>query len=265
MLTIDTHVHTAHSDGRSSVSSIVGAAKRSGLSLIAITDHFPFPAQLNPQPWAMKEERLNDYLRAIPQEADIRILTGGEVDFLGGFESWTRALLQRTHLDYVIGSLHLSFIGLSRDNIEQIPLVFQNFEEAYRAYYKTLRTMIQSGLFDSVGHFDLIKKNYTEELFLTRSARYRDEVRETLACLRDSGMVMEINTGGLRRTEREIYPAPWIVEEAVELGIELTVGTDAHHSEDLGLGYEFVERLLSRLSVKSLVYFENRAKVRVDV
>ncbi len=244
---------------------MVDAAKKSGLSLIAITDHFPCPMELPPQSWTMKKACLNEYVCNIPQDPDIKVYRGAEVDFLGGFESWTRALLEQVELDYVIGSLHLSFVGLSRDNAKQIPPGLTGFADAYEAYYETLRTMIQSGLFDCVGHLDLIKKNFTADLSLTKSARYKDEVRKTLAHLKDSGMVMEINTQGLLRNEHEIYPAPWIIEEAVKLGIELTVGTDAHAPEQLRLGYEQVEHILRGLNVTSLVYFENRMREHIEI
>ena len=41
-------------------------------------------------------------------------------------------------------------------------------------------------------------------------------------------MKLELNTAGLRKECKEIYPSLWILKEAKRLGIELIAGSDAH-------------------------------------
>ena len=49
-----------------------------------------------------------------------------------------------------------------------------------------------------------------------------------------AGSVLEVNTGGgVRNTSGALYPSPFILREALRLGIPVMVTADAHHPEHL--------------------------------
>ena len=48
---------------------------------------------------------------------------------------------------------------------------------------------------------------------------------------------MELNTAGLRKECREIYPSPIIVRLASDLGVPITFGSDAHAPNEVGLNF----------------------------
>jgi histidinol-phosphatase (PHP family) len=50
-------------------------------------------------------------------------------------------------------------------------------------------------------------------------------------------VAMELNTAGLRKDCKEIYPSPQIVKLAAEMGLPITFASDAHKPEELGANF----------------------------
>ena len=99
-------------------------------------------------------------------------------------------------------------------------------------YFDLLTQAAESGLFEIIGHADLPKKFgiYPErdctplfERFLQAAARAQ--------------VAMELNTAGLRKDCREIYPAPRIVQLAKKHGVAITFGSDAHAPGEVGMNF----------------------------
>ena len=58
--------------------------------------------------------------------------------------------------------------------------------------------------------------------------------RRLMDAIRRTGMAMELNTAGLRKDCREIYPARPLVQLAAEYGVPITFGSDAHAVGEVG-------------------------------
>ena len=50
-------------------------------------------------------------------------------------------------------------------------------------------------------------------------------------------VAMELNTAGLRKNCREIYPSPQIVQMAAKIGVPITFASDAHAIEEVGMNF----------------------------
>jgi histidinol-phosphatase (PHP family) len=48
---------------------------------------------------------------------------------------------------------------------------------------------------------------------------------------------MELNTAGLRKDCKEIYPSRQIVQIAADLGVPITFGSDAHAPGEVGMNF----------------------------
>ena len=59
-----------------------------------------------------------------------------------------------------------------------------------------------------------------------------------LDAIKDAGICMELNTSGLRRTCREVYPSQVIVEAMRQREIPITLGSDAHKPEETGYAFD---------------------------
>ena len=80
----------------------------------------------------------------------------------------------------------------------------------------------ESGLFDIIGHADLCKFAFIPQqdctLLFTRF----------LQAAKRRGVAVELNTAGLRKECREIYPSPRIVQMATAFRVPITFASDAH-------------------------------------
>jgi histidinol-phosphatase (PHP family) len=85
-------------------------------------------------------------------------------------------------------------------------------------------------LFEIIAHADLPKK------FGFIPQRDCTPVFERfLTAAKKAGVAMELNTAGLRKDCKEIYPAPQIVRLAYQYGVPITFGSDAHAPGEVGM------------------------------
>ena len=108
---------------------------------------------------------------------------------------------------------------------------------SWRPYLDQVRAAARSGLFDTIGHLDVVKR-YLYPYVLPADLAARPELFEpVLRAMVESGTALEVNTSGLRHSVRETYPPAPIVERFRELGgRSVTAGSDAHRSDWLRLG-----------------------------
>jgi len=198
-----------------------------------------------------------DVLEAKERYADqIEILLGYEVDWLPGHMD--KRVLQ-ADVDYLIGSVH--FIDKwGFDNPEFLNgWKEKDIDEIWQAYFEATEAMANSGLFDIVGHFDLIKVFK----YLPKQDT-RILAKDALKAIKASGMVLELNTAGLRKPTGEIYPSKTLLEAAYELDIPITFSSDAHSPKQVGLGYEAATQLARDVGYTKAVTFKGRDKKLVN-
>ena len=237
-LPADYHSHTClcrHATGKPT--EYAAAARRVGLQEIGFTDHAPMPED-DFDDWRMPSKELDLYVAWV-QEArqdhpDLNIRLGLEVDYLPGLEPWIQDLTRRHPWDYLIGSVHYLFPGWAVDDPRQI----REWEkrdpvQVWQLYVERLTAAAKSGLFDVIGHVDLPKKF---------GFRPPDDVvafyRPFLLAARKAGVAIELNTAGLRKECREIYPGRALLEAAHREGIPITFSSDAHAPEEMGAGFQ---------------------------
>jgi len=262
----DLHTHTylcKHADG--AAEDYVRAAIDRGLSMIGCTDHAPMPDDYDEKHRMNFEQFHAVYKPAVLELREkykgvIDVKFGVEGDFFPGTEDWVRDFHAANDFDYVIGSVH--YLGeWGFDN----PVFVHKYDEAnideiYERYFDHIRRSAESGLFDIIGHCDLVKK------FGHRPTRNMDEiVRETMKAVKASGIVVEINTSGLRKPVAEMYPSENILKIAGELGIPLTLGSDAHTPGDVGRDFDKARALIERYGRGMVSVFTRRQRSEVRI
>ncbi|WP_054697340.1 PHP-associated domain-containing protein [Syntrophomonas palmitatica] len=78
-------------------------------------------------------------------------------------------------------------------------------------------------------------------------------------------MVIEINSAGLRKPVREIYPAQELLEVMFSLNIPITLGSDAHHPEQLGEGLADVVRSARQAGYRKVAVLAGRKQSLVSI
>ena len=116
------------------------------------------------------------------------------------------------------------------DNPEQLSL-WKNADsfEVWSIYFDRLTQAAESGLFEIIGHADLPKK------FNIRPAQDCAPLyRRFLDAVKNKNIAIELNTAGLRKDCREIYPCRALLELAAERKVPITFGSDAHAPGEVG-------------------------------
>lgn len=114
-------------------------------------------------------------------------------------------------------------------------------------YYQRVAELCALGGFDVLGHFDLVRKHNKALAFFDESEDwYKNVALKALDTVADSGVVLEVNYGGmLRGATDDVYPSPWLLVEAKLRGIPIQINADAPHH--LGVHHEHCRDLLKRV------------------
>jgi histidinol-phosphatase (PHP family) len=260
---VDYHMHTplcGHAVGEPS--EYVEQALRVGLSEIGFSDHAPLVSHEDAR-YTMNASQLPLYHQMIEtiqkKYAPFPIKLGLEADYIPGFETKTRAILDGYPYDFVIGSIHFIDAWAFDDPDEKIKWKDKDVNRVYRDYYKLLRKSAESKLFDIMGHVDLVKKfghRATEDM--------TGEVEETARVFRSTGMTVEINTSGLRKPVGEIYPAASILKIYAKAGVPITFSSDSHDPQDVGRDYDKAAALAKEAGYKEYRVFKRRKVARTE-
>lgn len=198
------------------------------------------------------------------------------MDWLDEFKDWIKQEIEKNKFDYVLGSIHLLRLGENYhsfdfgdgkdDKFLEVAQKFSSIEKLIHEYYRQLGLMIKSGMYDSIGHFDYVKRyNTNEEIFSESTEFYRNEVLETLEELAKSGMAIEINMRGLMKSGKAQYPSMWILQEARKRNIPLTIGTDAHKVGEVGDLIDQAYDLARQAGYKEIVRFKARKMISIPI
>jgi histidinol-phosphatase (PHP family) len=263
---IDLHTHhdrCGHAEG--SLGDMARWALAHGIRMLGVSDHAPRFAEAadHPRPLVqMARSQWDGYLAEavalrgeLAGRLDLRV--GVEADFLPGTEAAYRAALDRPELDYVVGSVHeVAVVGAADGSMWNLfapdSYADADIDDVHRAYWRTVAAAAGSGLFDVLGHLDLIR------MLPPARADLREVVEQTCEAVADAGVAVEINGSGLRRDGRP-YPDAPLLAGLVRRGVPITFGSDAHRREQLGQGWDEASTLLSGLGVGRWATFRGRA------
>ena len=259
----DYHMHTPrcnHAIG--SVMEYAESAILQGLPEIGMSDHSPMPKGYD-EAWRMRRDELMNYINEIKDVKEsikdkLLLRIGLEADYYPGAEAYLRELIDSHKWDYIIGSVHyLDDWGF--DNEENLSeWEHRDVEDAYCDYYTLVAASARSGLFDIIGHPDLIKKfGHRPPL---GSKRVRDAEEEMLLALKQADIAMEVSSAGLRKPVGEIYPHAHLIARAGELGIPIAFGSDAHAPGEVGFAMQVCLSVLHACGIHEIATFAERQR-----
>ena len=252
---VNMHSHThlcGHGEG--TVAELARAAADAGLSVLAITEHFPLSFAFNPNgDEAMRADAVEGYLQGIERaraaHPGMTILSGCEMDWLGALEDRSARERDTSRFDVVLGSVH--FIdGWGCDNEDNAgPWLEEGGPDRIWTRYidEWCAMAASSERFDVLSHPDLPKKLGHYPTFDLAPAFER-----MAEAARDAGRMIEVNTAGARKACREMYPAPALLAAFHRAGVPCTVGTDAHAPADVASGITDAYALMARAGYTQL-------------
>ncbi len=261
----DYHSHTPfcrHAEG--DAHAYVDAALAAGLSEFGVSDHAP----LLPEPfddWRMLVRELPEYLGWIERARShangrLAIRAGLECDWLSGCEPWIEQLSGRHEWDYLIGSVHYlpdEAMGIwDFDNPKWLARwAALDLESLWTHYWNSYAAMASSGLFDILGHPDLVKKfGFVPAGDLDR---FYEPVIDAVAA---SGCVIELNTAGWHKPCAQCYPDPRFLQLACSAGIPLVLSSDAHAPDQVGRDFPQAIAVARAAGYQETVLFDQRQR-----
>jgi histidinol-phosphatase (PHP family) len=263
--------HDYHMHSEFSIDSQVPVAERCeqaialGLAEICITDHW----DCHP----LEESR--GYYQAQPYFDEVqrcRDLYAGRVQLRAGVEigephlclEQAEALTAAYPYDFVIGSLHWVGEGMVMD--QSYFWEGREQREAYETYYSELLRMVAVGGFDVIGHLDVPKRLGFVVYGSYASGDYEEQIRAVLRTAIERGIGIEINTGTARRSVGIFSPPLDVLRWYKELGGEiLTIGSDAHHADQMAFRFDEVPAMLAAAGFTAVTCFERREPRFVDL
>jgi len=220
--------------------------------------------------WRMSMNNLPTYLNWIERARThaagrIPIRAGLECDWLPGNEKQIEDLAAFYDWDYLIGSVHyLSPKGQTNwdfDNPAHLSqweaLTETELEDLWMLYWNTYTEMAASGLFDILGHADLIKKfSYSPKGKLDR---YYAPAIELIAA---KGTTIELNTAGWHKPCAEQYPSDRFLQLAAQAKIPIVISSDAHHPSQVARDFPKAIELAKACGFTQTQLFANRQSTR---
>jgi histidinol-phosphatase (PHP family) len=258
-MSVDLHNHTTlckHATG--TPQEYVEKAIEKNINYFGFSDHAPMDFC---QKFCMGFEQMREYEESVLSlkkryKNDIDILLGYEVDFL---ENYMDRRVLEADVDYLIGSVH--FIGKwGFDNPEFIgEYKHKDIDKIWVEYFEAIEALAKSGLFNIVGHIDLIKIfNFLPKKDVRLIAK------KAIRAIKKADIVVEINAAGLRKPVKEAYPSSSIMELLSEYNIPITFGSDAHKPEQVGFKQKEIYALAKSYGYTQCVAFIEKERVMVN-
>jgi histidinol-phosphatase (PHP family) len=264
-LPADYHMHTPlclHASGEPT--ELAAHAERIGLTEIGFSDHSPMPKDGFDE-WRMLASDLPTYVakveKARREHPNLVIKLALEVDYIPGYEGWIRELASNYPWDYFIGAVHYVSESWALDSPSKLSeWKRRDPMEVWTVYFDRLTMAAESGLFDIIAHADLCKKfcfypkqdcTHLYERFLNAAKKH--------------DVAMELNTAGLRKDCKEIYPNPQIVKLAFQKGVPITFASDAHAPKEVGMNFKEAVELAKNAGYTTCCQFTARRRAMTPI
>ena len=267
-LPLDAHLHTDLSpDSDVPIDVHCALAAEHGIAELAITDHIDFspgsPA-CGYVDHATRERQVREAAERWAGRVAVRL--GLEVTYERNREDEIRAWLARHRYDYIIGSVHVYRGSPYEATAVASFTAGRSLAEIVAPYFDEVLAAIRSGLFDTIGHLDYVKRYLAPHVRPAQLAAAPELLEPLLHALVETGVALEVNSSGLRQVAGETYPAAATVTRYRELGGRAVVaGSDSHATWHFGVGLVDAYAILARAGFEELAFRRAPGSERVAI
>nr|WP_180485216.1 histidinol-phosphatase [Treponema socranskii] len=263
------HMHTTFCDGSDTVETMADAAFEKQFDIIGFSSHsmYPFAGDCHIAP-----REFNNYVSTVRNaakayEGRMQILLGFEVDYMPGLSIPRMSDYAAFQPDYLIGSVHYLITENGTfsvdDKTEKVKEGLERFfkgnaKEAVCMYFALQREMLQKGDFLIWGHPDVIRKrNGILHFFDESESWYRSELVATANSAKHSGVIAEINTGGIARGAiDDVYPSADFLSLLYASGVPVMINSDAHRAEDIDCAFDRAEAAAKKAGYTEVLFLD---------
>ena len=268
-LPLDSHLHTNLSpDSDVLIDAYCAAAVERGIPEIAITDHVDFDPRYPAYEYALFEDRERMVRDAGERWAEhgLGVRFGVEVTYESSREDEIRGYLARNRHDFIIGSVHIGPDSPYRAERVASWVAGRSLAAIIEPYFREVARAARSGLFDTIGHVDFVKRYLHPHVSPADLAAAPELYEPVLQALVDSGTGLEVNASGLRQSPGETYPAADIVARYRALGGQaVTTGSDAHRADSFAFGLAVGYSLIAAAGFEAVAFRRGGDRVAVRI
>lgn len=241
----DSHCHSICSfDAKHTVDMMCSRAIDLGLYSVAITDHCEVNGYADPN-----SSEFGDFSKRIPQSVeDIKQAQkkyGDKIIILRGIELG-QPMQDLKSADVALALDDFDFVLCSVHNVRNeqdfywLKYTKEFAEEILGRYFDEVLQTAKWNKFDSLAHLTYpLRYIIGEHKIDVDLSKFQDVIDEILLTLVKNKKALEVNTSGLRQKIGVTLPDEGIIKRFKELGGEyVTIGSDAHCTDDLGKGIE---------------------------
>ena len=268
----DCHLHTIYSaDGKSTVDELCEVAISKGIKAITITDHnAPLPKGFsryeNIRASVLEAQRKNEELNG-----KLMVLSGVELDGQLKDDYDCRPFFEIEGIDCILGSLHTSpiiekYFPHKPFGYRIVTADMDTLREFIDLYYKELLHKAENPDADVITHltypFRYINGKAKRGLEISEFYPLIDEV---LKAIIKTDKSLEVNTSGFSWEWREFMPNEDVIKRYYSYGgRNVTIGSDAHETKNLGVGIPEAQKMLKSLGFKYGSYYVKRKRYEYE-
>lgn len=257
----DCHTHSFCSDGRQAPEEMLSKAIELGLFAYTLTDHCECNDYQNN--YRARARQAWEAMESLKAPASLRFLRGVELGQPLQNLAGAQEAAERFDYDFIIGSLH----NLSGQEdfyyIKYTDMPMEQIHGLLQEYWQDILEMIAWGGFDSLGHLTYpLRYIQGDQEIPVDMSRHQEMVDEIFRALIRAEKALELNTAGLWQKIGQTSPNLPLLKRYRELGGELvTLGSDAHCTDNLGRGIDEGMELLKEAGFREFAVYEKRRPV----
>ena len=274
MILFDSHLHTVNShDGQVTCHTIAEEAIKRNLSGICITDHFDSGLYNESDDYQHIRQSIIDAKESAEKYKNKLIINHGVElgDYLFGKKIADRCLSE-LDFDFILCSTHATMVGrkvfgefsgfksLAVLSDEQIELFITE-------YFKHILKTVREQDFDSLAHL-----TYPLRYIIAVNKRkfdinpYLDIIRDIFKVIIQRNKAIEVNTSCLATEWKYTLPDFHMLKDYYDMGGRLiTLGSDAHFTERIGLGFNQTLKNLKEIGFNSYHYYKERNPIAINI
>lgn len=279
MFIVDCHTHTEVSpDGSGTALELYEKAQKIGLKALAVTEHcelnrffsYDYYGEIPRNEFEVYfdgnifENAMKNLSELKKNQKDVILSTGIELGQINADFNLAGIILRDKRLDFVIASLH-ELIG--REDFAFIDYNKEDYKPLLDAYFNQLLDIAESGLYDVLGHITYPLRYIEGEYNIdTHIENYYPVIEKIFRSVIKHGKGIEVNTSGFRQKYGKPFPYFELIKKYHELGGEIiTIGSDAHCSDDLAKGTDRGIELVKKAGFDKICCFIKHKPVYFDI
>ena len=270
----DSHIHSKNShDSKQSLDDICITAINKGLKAVSVCDHADGGLSI-------QQDTINNIKNCIEDVKEARKKYGSELKIIQGVElaeylydiKNSDIVLGLCDYDIIIGSVHTVITEEFTDSYSRIDFSEKLPEDRIHFFLKTylsrMKEMAEKTDFDVLAHLTCpiryINGKYGRNIDIMR---FEKEITDILEIIISRNIALEINTSGISETSVDgLLPNREIVSIYKKMnGKLITLGSDAHVSQNIGKGFGIAKEMLKNEGFKEYYYFEKRRPFPVSL